>query len=149
METDRYWGVHYRYCLALRGSISRSRGNGTTGDDYCGLGKSGGRGGLTSFLRVVADDFSIRRRGGKPLEEREKKKHLIDLFVFLLQRRHGRAALLPALEQLPVEYDVGVSPAPADRGLRRRHPGVQRSLIKGAQGRPVYATCREREKDGD
>lgn len=31
METDRYWGVHYRYCPALRGSISRGRGNGTTG----------------------------------------------------------------------------------------------------------------------
>jgi len=42
-----------------------------------------------------------------------------------LQRRHGRAALLPALEQLPIEYDIGDAPAPADRGLRRRHPGVQ------------------------
>lgn len=56
---------------------------------------------------------------------KKEKGHSIDLSISLLQRRHGRAALLPALEQLPVEYDVGVPPAPADRGIRRRHPGVQ------------------------
>lgn len=57
METDRYWGVHYRYCPALRRSISRGRGNGTNGDDYRGLGKSGeeGRvgGGAAASLVVV------------------------------------------------------------------------------------------------
>jgi len=45
-------------------------------------------------------------------------------FFSLLQRRYGRAALLPALGQLSVEHDVGVSSTPADRGLRRRYPGL-------------------------
>lgn len=31
METDRYWGVHYRYYPALYESISRGRGKDTTG----------------------------------------------------------------------------------------------------------------------
>ena len=52
----------------------------------------------------------------------------------MLQRRDGRAALLPALEQLPVEHDVRVPPTPADRGVRRRHAGLQRGVLKGAQG---------------
>lgn len=59
---------------------------------------------------------------------------LMKMYARLFQRRDGRAALLSALEQLPVEYDVGVPSAPADRGLRRRHPGLQRGLPQGAQG---------------
>lgn len=41
------------------------------------------------------------------------------------------------MEQLPVEHDVGVPPASADRGVRRRHPGVQRGILKSAQGSRV------------
>lgn len=103
-----------------RGWLSRIRDNGK-GDSLRLLGSSSSSSSTMTLGR-------IRRHGEKATLE----KHSIDLSLSLLQRRHGRAALLPALEQLPVEHDVRVSSAPADRSLRRRHPGMQRGLVKGA-----------------
>lgn len=164
METDRYWGVHYRYCPAPRIDLMAGKRI-RRGDDYVVNGERRGeeraRKGNSLFLRVVVDDFSMTFRQHRresivsfslSLLHTHIHKHthihsLKSVLFRLLQRRHGRAALLPALEQLPVEHDVGVPPAPADRGLRRRHPGMQRGLVKGAQGRPVYMRQVRKEKE--
>lgn len=69
-------------------------------------------------------------------EEGEEEEVMVCL-VFLLQRRHGRAALLPALEQLPIEHDVRFPSTPSDRSFRRRHAGMQRSFLKSTQGKPI------------
>lgn len=84
METDRYWGVHYRYCPVLRGSIC-GRGKGTTGMTIADGER--GRGALPSSLKVVfvvvviivIDDFSTNSSEEKPYG----KILEIDLFVLL------------------------------------------------------------------
>lgn len=136
METDRYWGVHYRYYPALRIDLEGGRAP-RNGVFLCVPVRV--RGSLHACLRVcegwvgcgtkVFDDFSTDV-GGASRRHRTRKiegktgRNRTDL-VFLLQRRHGRAALLPALEQLPVKHDVRFPSASADRSVRRRHAGLQ------------------------
>lgn len=101
METDRYWGVHYRYCPALRIDLKEGRRVPFQGTrSYRGSCDWRTKLDLLHEPTTGFSHFSDRIRNFARIEQFSfvyLLKMIVNL-IFLLQRRHGRAALLPALE---------------------------------------------------